>query len=96
MGFEPLIPIFGILIVLVPIIGLTTVLTLRFGLKPFVESLAKELRGSGLGSPQAGLQIQVQDVQEQIEALAGEVRRLREARDFDARLLERRDAPSSD
>jgi len=96
MGFEPLIPIFGILIVLVPIIGLTTVLTLRFGLKPFVESLAKELRGSGLGSPPSAWQIQVQDMQEQIEALTGEVRRLREARDFDARLLEQRGISSSD
>lgn len=96
MGFEPLIPIFGILIVLVPIIGLTTVLTLRFGLKPFVESLAKELRGSGFGSPPSGWQIQVQDMQEQIEALTGEVRRLREARDFDARLLEQREISSSD
>lgn len=96
MGFEPLIPIFGILIVLVPIIGITTVLTLRYGFKPFVESLVKELRGSGFGSPPSGLQIQVQDLQDQIEALTGEVRRLRDARDFDARLLEQREMSSSD
>ncbi len=90
MGFEALIPIFGILIVLVPIIGLTTVLTLRFGLKPFVESLAKELRGSGLGAPSGAAQMQMQDLQEQIEVLTAEVRRLREAKDFDQKLLQGR------
>ena len=87
MGFEFLIPIFGILIVLVPIIGLTTVLTLRFGLKPFLETLAKELRGSTL-DPNGGSNVQLADLSEQIDLLAGEVRRLKAAQEFDSRLLE--------
>lgn len=93
MPFEFLIPIFGILIVLVPVIGITTILTLRFGLRPFVETLARELRGSDFQTPRTQLELQVHDMAEQIEALTGEVRRLREARDFDDRLLEGRGAP---
>lgn len=86
MGFEFLIPIFGILIVLVPIIGITTVLTLRFGIKPFLETLAKELRGTSY-DPNAGSNVQIADLSEQIELLAGEVRRLKEAQEFDSTLL---------
>jgi hypothetical protein len=87
LGLEFLVPIFGILIVLVPIIGVTTILTLRFGLKPFVETLAAELRGSGFaGSPE--LQGQVEELSEQVALMAAELRRLREGQDFDRRLLE--------
>ncbi len=86
MGLDFLVPIFGILIVLVPVIGLTTVLTLRYGLKPFLETLAKELRGSTL-DPGLGPNMQVAELTEQIELLAGEVRRLKEAQEFDSRLL---------
>jgi hypothetical protein len=90
MGLDFLVPIFGILIVLVPVIGLTTVLTLRLGLKPFLESLAKELRGTSL-DPNAGTNVQIADLSEQIELLAGEVRRLKEAQEFDNRLLKGED-----
>ena len=41
MGVEVLVPIFGILVLLVPITGLTAILTLRFGGKPFIETLAR-------------------------------------------------------
>jgi hypothetical protein len=91
MGLDFLVPIFGILIVLVPVIGLTTVLTLRLGLKPFLESLAKELRGTSL-DPNASTNVQLADLSEQIELLAGEVRRLKETQEFDNRLLKGEEA----
>jgi hypothetical protein len=87
MGFEFLIPIFGILIVLVPIIGVTTVLTLRFGLKPFIETLAKELKGTTL-SPDSHAELQIAALTEQVETLTDELQRLKEAQEFDSRLLE--------
>ena len=93
MGFEFLIPIFGILIVLVPIIGLTTVLTLRFGLKPFLETLAVQLRGTSY-DPNAGSNMQIAELSEQIELLSGEVRRLKEAQEFDSRLLAGQGGPA--
>ena len=93
MGFEFLIPIFGILIVLVPVIGLTTVLTLRLGLKPFLESLAKEMRGTSL-DPAGGSNVQIAELSEQIELLAGEVRRLKEAQEFDNKLLKGDESPT--
>ncbi len=85
-GFEVLIPIFGILLVLVPVTGLTFVLTLRLGGKPFVEALARELRASGYaGSPDRD--VRLIELTEQVEALTAEVGRLREAQEFDQRLV---------
>jgi hypothetical protein len=87
MGLEFLIPIFGILLVLVPITGLTVVFTLRFGGRPFVETLARELRGMGaLPTPEA--QRRIEELSEQVEGLTSEVERLKEARSFDDKLLE--------
>jgi hypothetical protein len=89
MGLDFLVPIFGILVVLVPIIGVTTVLTLRFGIKPFIETLAGEMKGTSYGaSPE--LQLQVADLSEQVAVLSAELRRVKEAQDFDERLLEGR------
>lgn len=93
MGLEILIPIFGIMIILVPVIGLTTVFTLRLGGKPFVETLARELRGSGGGSS-TELHFKVQDLAEQVEALSAEVHLLRSGQDFDKKLLERHESPT--
>jgi hypothetical protein len=90
MGLDFLVPIFGILVVLVPVIGLTTVFTLRLGGKPFVETLARELRG--LNGPDAGrLRDRVDDLTEQVEALTQEVRRLGAAQSFDEKLLASRE-----
>ena len=88
MGFEFLIPIFGIMIVLVPVIGLTTVFTLRLGGKPFVETLARELKGTGNGGG-TELDIRVADLTEQVELLSAEVHQLRAAQSFDEKLLKR-------
>lgn len=81
-----LVPIFGILLVLVPVAGLTVVFTLRYGGKPFIETLAREMRGAGaLPAPETSKKME--ELAEQVEVLMAEVERLREAQQFDQRLL---------
>jgi len=96
MGIEVLIPLLAIFsVLLVPILGLTVILTTRFALKPLAETLANALRESGhFSSP--GDPHQLTDLTEQVHALSEEVRRLAEAQEFDSRLLEARteDTPS--
>jgi hypothetical protein len=94
MGLDFLVPLFGILIVLVPVLGLTTVLTLRLGGKPFVETLARELRGAG-GNESTELRMQVAELTEQVEVLTAAVHQLRAAQSFDERLLKARDGESA-
>ncbi|MEX2468006.1 MAG: hypothetical protein WD995_13935 [Gemmatimonadota bacterium] len=81
-----LVPIFGILLVLVPVTGLTAVLTLRFGGKPFIETLAREMRGVG-ALPASETSRKIEELTEQVDVLTAEVDRLREAHQFDERLL---------
>ena len=88
MGLEFLVPIFGILIVLVPVTGATAILTLRLGGKPFVETLAKELKGGR----DIELETRIAELTEQVESLTAEVRELRSARSFDEKLLGSREA----
>ena len=87
MGLDFLVPIFGILLVLVPVTGLTAVFTLRYGGKPFVETLARELRGAGT-FPEPEAERRIHELTEQVEHLTAEVERLREAQYFDERLLD--------
>lgn len=95
MGLDFLVPLFGILIVLVPVTGLTAVFTLRLGGKPFIETLARELRGVGDGQG-TGLELRVADLTEQVEALTAEVHQLRSAQSFDQKLLDSTErAPSA-
>jgi len=91
MGLDFLVPIFGILVVLVPVTGLTAVLTLRLGGKPFVETLARELNGFG-GADGNALQLTVAELSEQVDALNSEVQELRAAQAFDRKLLEKEGA----
>jgi hypothetical protein len=90
MGVEVLIPLLAIFsVLLVPILGVTIILTTRYALKPLAETLAAALRESGhLPSRASG--DQMQDLTEQVQALSDEVRRLREAQDFDRKLLQGR------
>ena len=81
---DVLIPILGILVALVPVAGLTVVLTLRLGGKPFVETLARELRGT---QGEGRLELRVAELTEQVDALTAEVHELRSARSFDEKLL---------
>ena len=87
-----LVPVFGILVALVPVTGLTVVFTLRYGGRPFVEAVARELRGSAAGRTAADVAPQLEALRDQVEALTAEVERLREAQSFDQRLLESRGA----
>ena len=89
MNLEFLIPIFGILLVLVPVTGLTVILTARFATKPIVEALVQLRTGQGFGTP-SEMQLQIQDLSESVEALAAEVQRLREGQTFDRKLLAER------
>ena len=79
---------------MVPVVGLTTVLTIRYGGKPLIETLAKEMRSSGMmGSAEADARIA--DLSEQVELLASEVHRLREAQSFDQKLIKGKDEGAS-
>ncbi len=89
MGFDFLVPIFAILVVLVPVTGVTAILTLRLGGKPFVEMLAREL-GAGRGADTVELAMRVADLTEQVESLTSEVHELRAGQSFDHQLLESR------
>lgn len=93
MGLDFLVPVFGILVVLVPITGLTAVFTLRLGGKPFIETLARELKGIGDGGG-SELELRVADLTEQVEALTAEVHELRSAQAFDQKLLGSRENAS--
>ena len=90
MGIEVLIPLLAIFsVLLVPILGVTVILTTRFALKPLAETLAGALRESGQSSsPEAPSQLR--DLAEQVHALSDEIQRLREAQEFDRKLLETR------
>jgi len=88
VGIEVLIPLLAVFsIFFIPITGLMFILTTRYALKPLVETLARALRESGHGSSPETL-VHLQGLTEQVESLASEVQRLREAQEFDRKLLE--------
>jgi hypothetical protein len=88
MGIEVLIPLFGIFsVLLVPILGITVILTTKFALKPLAETIASALRESGHISAVGGGE-QLRDLTDQVQALTDEVHRLRDAQEFDRKLLE--------
>jgi len=87
MGLEFLVPVFGILIVLVPITGLTVVFTSKYATKSVVEVLTQLRRGESASATTAGLEARVHDLTEQVEVLSEEVRRLQAAQDFDRQLM---------
>lgn len=88
--YEVLIPIMGILLVMIPVAGVTLILTARFALKPLAETLARALRESGFaGSPEA--QNQMLELTEQVQILSEQITRLQQAQDFDRKLLSERD-----
>lgn len=90
-GFEVLIPIMGILLVMIPVAGFTFALTLRFAVRPMVETLAKAMSESKGGAGDHALSTQIALLQEEVEGLSAEVRELRSAQDFDRRLLGERE-----
>ena len=86
MDLRFVIPIMGILLVMIPVTGLTLILTMRYAMKPFVETLAKALKDAGFASS-AELQVQIEDLSEQVQLLGGELSKLRQGQDFDRELL---------
>ena len=90
MGIEVLIPLLAVFsIFFIPITGLTFILTTRFALKPLVETLARALRESGHGASPELVQ-HLHALSEQVESLGHEVKQLRDAQEFDRKLLERK------
>jgi len=88
MGVELIIPLFAIFcIFFIPITGIMLILTTRFALKPFVETLSGALRESKHGSSPE-LVSHLQALSEQVESLGNEVQQLRDAQEFDRKLLE--------
>ena len=77
-----LIPIMGILLVMIPVTGLTVGI--------LVKTLAKVRRESD--APEGSLHVaaQVAQLQEEVEALSAEVRELKSAQEFDRKLLAER------
>jgi hypothetical protein len=86
MDSRTLVGIFGILLVMIPVAGLTFGLTLRFAVKPFVETLARALR-EGKGADGERLAEQVLLLREEVETLSHEVRDLRGVHEFDQKLM---------
>ena len=87
MDISMFIPLFALSIVLVPITGLTVILTAKFATKPIVEAITQLRLGQGDVSP-GELQTQVQELSGQVEALEGELLRVKEVQSFDQKLLQ--------
>lgn len=81
---EWLIPIFGIMLVMIPVGGLTVGLV--------AKTLAKVRRESIDPEPARGLAERVAQLQDEVESLTIEVRELKAAQDFDRKLLGNRGA----
>jgi archaellum component FlaC len=76
-----IIPVFGILLILVPVTGLTVGL--------LAKSLAKTRRETESPREVDGLAAQVAALQDEVESLSQEVKELKAAQDFDRKLLGR-------
>jgi len=78
-GFEVLIPLFGITLVMIPVAGVTVSLVAR--------TLARIRRDAGEVEGSGRLAAQVVALQEEVESLVAEVKELKSAQDFDRKLL---------
>ncbi|MEQ1856692.1 MAG: hypothetical protein ABL963_09485 [Longimicrobiales bacterium] len=76
---EVLIPIFGIMLVMIPVAGVTVALLAR--------TFAKIRRDSVDPAYARGLAERVGLLQEEVESLSAEVKELKAAQDFDRKLL---------
>lgn len=78
----------GMMVVLIPIAGLTA----RFALKPVVESFAKVFQSKAVEETLAITERRVALLEQQLEVMDETVRRLTEAQEFDAQLKGRKNA----
>lgn len=76
--------VLGMLVVLIPIAGLTA----RYALKPLVESFARLFDVQNVEETLRMSERRMALMEQQIEGLEGEVRRLRETQEFDTALLD--------
>ena len=84
---EVLIPLLAVFsIFFIPIASLMLILTTKFAFKPLVETLVGALRESGQGVHYPP-PMQLEELTEQVLTLREEVERLKEAQDFDKKLL---------
>ena len=81
-GFQIMIPIMGILLVMIPVTGLTVGI--------LAKTLARVRRESDEPGGRVHLAAQVAQLQEEVESLTAEVRELKSAQDFDRKLLAER------
>jgi hypothetical protein len=79
LGIEVLIPIFGILLVMIPVTGVTVGILARTFARIRRDSVEPEHTGR--------LAAQVAQLQEEVESLSSEVKELRAAQEFDRKLL---------
>ena len=73
------IPIFGILLTMIPVTGVTVALVAR--------SLSKTRREAGSSEQVGRLAAQVALLQEEVESLSHEIKELKAGQDFDRKLL---------
>ncbi len=83
--------ILGTSIVLIPVIGITA----RFALKPTAEAFARFFDHQGLGDTVRVLERRIDFQEHQIEALESRLRQLSEGSEFDRKLLESRQKPTT-
>jgi len=88
-----LIPIMGILLVMIPVAGLTLGLTLRFAVRPFVETIVGAIRD--VGETQRAIAAGGTDTMREIDELREQLRRLEEASKFDRTLQAITENPES-
>lgn len=85
---EMLIPLFAIFsLFFIPITGVMLILVSKFAFRPLAETIARALRESGQGG-QSGGRRKSRELHEQVHLLAGEVLQLKEAHEFERKLMD--------
>lgn len=93
MDLRMLIPIMGILLVMIPVAGVTLALTLRYAIKPFVETIVGAIKD--VGETQRMVASGGADVHQELEEMREQIRRLEAGSNFDRTLLALGENPES-
>ena len=85
MDLGPLIAVFGILLVMIPVAGLTMILTARLAFGPMAETVARAIREArGATAPETA--VQLRELTEEVRLLGEQLERLEQAQDFEKQL----------